>query len=59
MLREAAVQGRIQWHQHTLERFWERGISRAEVMGAIMNSEVIQSYAAHRPWEGGFGRRPQ
>jgi hypothetical protein len=34
MLRGAAVQGRVQWYQHALERFLERGISRAEVVGA-------------------------
>jgi hypothetical protein len=47
MLRKAAAQGRIQWQQHTLECFLERGISRPEVVGAIMNGEVIESYAAH------------
>ena len=35
-LRGAAGKGRIQWHQHALERFLERGISRAEVIRAIM-----------------------
>jgi hypothetical protein len=31
ILRAAVVEGRIQWHLHALERFLERGISRAEV----------------------------
>jgi hypothetical protein len=50
MLRKAAVQGRIQWHQQALECFLERGISRAEVVGAIMNDEVIEIYAAPQPY---------
>ena len=48
MLRSAETQGRIQWQQHTLERFLERGISRAEVTGASMNGKVIDIYAAHQ-----------
>jgi Domain of unknown function (DUF4258) len=50
MLRGAAAQGRIQWHQHALERLLERGISRSEVVGAIMNGEVIEIYPADRPY---------
>ena len=50
MLREAAAQGRIHWHLHALERILERGISRTEVVGAIMNGEVIESYPADRPY---------
>jgi len=50
ILREAAAQGRIHWHQHALERFLERGISLAEVVRAIMNGEVIEVYAKDRPY---------
>jgi hypothetical protein len=50
ILRQAAAQGRIQWHQHALERFLERGISLAEVGTAIMNGEVIEIYSADRPY---------
>ncbi len=32
ILRAGAAQGRIHWYQHALERFLERGISRAEVV---------------------------
>ena len=49
VLRSAAAQGRIHWHQHALERFLERGISRAEVVTAIMNGEVIEVYPTDRP----------
>lgn len=49
VLRSATAQGRIHWHQHALERFLERGISRVEVMAAIMNGEVIEVYPTDRP----------
>ena len=49
ILRSATAQGRIHWHQHALERFLERGISRAEVVTAIMNGEVIKVYPTDRP----------
>jgi len=50
VLRDAAAQGRVQWHQHALERFLERGVSRAEVVRAIMNGEVIEVYPTDRPY---------
>jgi len=50
ILRGAAAQGRIHWHQHALERFVERGISRAEVVRAIMKGEVIEVYPTDRPY---------
>ena len=49
VLRSATARGRIHWHQHALERFLERGISRAEVVTAIMNGEVIEVYPTDRP----------
>lgn len=50
ILRRSAVEGRIQWHQHALERFLERRVSRAEVVGAIINGEVIEIYPTDRPY---------
>ena len=44
ILRASAARGRIHWHQHALERFLERGISRAEIVSAIMNGEIIETY---------------
>jgi len=49
-LRKAAAEGRIHWRQHALERFLERGISRAAVKRAIMSGEVIEVYASDRPY---------
>lgn len=54
ILRDATAQGRIQWHQHALERFLERGISRDEVVSAIMNGEVIEVYSTDRPYPSGL-----
>jgi hypothetical protein len=50
VLRSAVAQGRIQWHQHALARFLERGISLAEVAEAIMNGDAIETYPADRPY---------
>lgn len=49
-LRTIAAQGCIHWHQHALERFLERGISRSEVISALMNGEVIEVYPKDRPY---------
>lgn len=49
-LRAAALAGRIQWHQHAFERLLERAITRSEVIGAIINGEVIEVYLEDRPY---------
>ncbi len=49
-LREATEKGRIQWHAHALARLLERGISRREILSAILRGEVIESYATDRPY---------
>jgi hypothetical protein len=47
-----AARGRIHWHMHALERCLERGISRAEVLRAILEGEIIEAYPAQRPYPG-------
>ena len=49
-LRESIANGRIHWHAHALARFLERGISRREILNAIMQGEVIETYLAYRPY---------
>lgn len=49
LLRDAVASGRIQWHRHGLERAFGRGISRAEVLEAILHGEVIEEYSERRP----------
>lgn len=51
-LRAAAASGRVQWHQHALERLLERGISRQDVLTAVMQGEIVEVYADDRPYPG-------
>ena len=51
LLRAAISQGRIHWHQHAFERLLERGITRAEIVRAIMDGEVVEVYAMDRPYQ--------
>ena len=50
VLRSAAAQGRIHWHQHAFERFMEHGICRDEIVTVIMKGEVIETYPTDRPY---------
>ena len=50
VLRAAASEGRIQWRQHALERLLERGLSRAEIVRAILEGDVIETYLDDRPY---------
>lgn len=49
-LRRSAAAGRVQWHQHALERLLERGLSRAAIEQVIMKGEVIEVYVEDRPY---------
>lgn len=42
-LRESIANARIHWHSHALARFLERGISRREILNAIIQGEVIET----------------
>lgn len=48
--RAAVAVGRVHWHQHALARFLERGISRAEIVSAIMSGDAIEIYPSDRPY---------
>ncbi len=50
LLRDAVAERRIQWHRHALERLFERGISRAEVLRAISDGEIIEHYPDRQPF---------
>jgi hypothetical protein len=54
VLRRAAAEGRMHWHQHALERILERGISLAEIIAAIMKGEMIDVYSADRAYPSGL-----
>ena len=49
-LRAAVAAGRIQWQHHALERFLERGISRAEVVNAMIDGDVIEATSKGLPY---------
>ena len=49
-LREFTAEGRIHWHSHALARFLERGISRSEILNAIMRGVVVETYPTDRPY---------
>jgi hypothetical protein len=49
-LRDAVAKRRIHWNLHALERMLEREISRAEVIEAMTEGEIIEVYAADRPY---------
>ena len=49
-LRDAVAKRRIHWNLHALERILERDISRVEVIEAMMEGEIIEVYAADRPY---------
>lgn len=38
------------WRRHALERMLERSISRAEVINAVQNGEIIEEYAQDFPY---------
>ena len=40
-IRSAVNQNNIEWKLHSFKRMLERGISRSDVIDAIINSEII------------------
>lgn len=48
-LRSAVKRGNIFWNKHSFARMLERGISRRDVITAVMNGEVIKEYADDKP----------
>ncbi|RLB59072.1 MAG: hypothetical protein DRI34_03010 [Deltaproteobacteria bacterium] len=49
-IRAAVRQGRLQWHQHALERCLERGISREEIVDVLVKGEIIEVYGQDKPY---------
>lgn len=47
----AAIQkGTVEWHRHALERMFERGVTRREVMDVLLAGEVIEEYPTDYPF---------
>lgn len=49
-LRDAVNKNKIEWLRHSLERMFERGISRAFVKHALLMGEQIEDYPDDKPY---------
>ena len=49
-LRRAVHEGRIEWRMHVVRMLAERGITRADVTGVLLNGERVRVYDDDRPF---------
>jgi hypothetical protein len=49
-LRETVKQNRIEWRKHSLQRMFERDISRDNVINVLMYGDIIKEYPDDRPF---------
>jgi len=58
MFKQAVHARRIVWRKHALVRMLERGISRDEITGVLLEDDRIESYADDKPFPSAlfFGR---
>jgi hypothetical protein len=49
-LREAILDGHIEWQTHALERMMERAISRKIVRKVLLTGEMIEDYPDDKPF---------
>lgn len=49
-LRQAVIQGRIEWRKHTLQRIAERYFLQKEVIQILLSGEIIREYLDDRPF---------
>jgi len=49
-IRECVAQSNISWQKHSLQRMFERDISRFEVKEAILEGIVIEDYSEDYPF---------
>ncbi|MBU4320836.1 MAG: DUF4258 domain-containing protein [Thermodesulfovibrionales bacterium] len=50
VLRSAIENGYIEWQRHSLERMFERGISREDVKEILRKGEIIEDYPDDKPY---------
>ena len=50
ILQDSIKKGRVEWQRHALEKMMERGISREEVNGVLLNGEIIMNYPNDKPY---------
>ncbi len=48
-IRKTVERNSIPWHKHALERMVERGISRDDAKGAVMQGDIIEYYPGDYP----------
>ena len=49
-IQSAVESGTIEWQRHSLERMFERGISREQVKLSIVNGTIIEEYPDDTPY---------
>lgn len=49
-IRDAVTKANISWQKHSLQRMFERGITRQEVKTAILNGIIIEDYTDDYPF---------
>lgn len=49
-LRKLCIDGAIRWTAHVMQRLIQRGITRAEVIQAIIAGEIIEQYPNDYPF---------
>jgi hypothetical protein len=49
-LKTAIENGNIEWLKHSLERMFERGISRDFVKQVLLSGEIIEDYPDDKPY---------
>jgi hypothetical protein len=49
-IRNIIQSGNIKWQKHALERMLERDIYRSDVIDALENGEIIESYTTDQPF---------
>jgi hypothetical protein len=49
-IRDAVVNGRVEWLNHSLQRMMERGMSIAAVKEVLSSGEVIEDYPDDSPY---------
>jgi hypothetical protein len=51
-IQDALGRKNIVWRQHALSRMLERNISREDIFTVVREGEIIESYAAAKPYPG-------
>ena len=50
---------KIRWTNHVIVRIFQRNITRENIIGALLNGEVIEEYEDNKEWESDFKTRKE